>query len=216
MPTTKYKISEQILSILKGSDNPQASSVEMPEVTEMVGQVCNRLLKVENYEVLNDRSGDITPNGLSIATYDAVEVSSYKSRYSTCTLPAMPVRMPKGMGVYHIGHPDDPFTSFIPIPPGIFQMVSEEPLISDVLEQVGYEVHGNLVVFTKDLTGMSPAITEVMIRLVIVDISQLSDFDPLPIPASMEVDVISEVLKIFGVQAAPDNKVDPVSESKGK
>ena len=216
MASTKYKISEQIIRLLKGSDQPAASSLEQPEVQQLVGQVINRLLKIESYEILNDRAltGDIIPTGLVIATYEDVAVTTYKTNYASCTLPAVPVRLPKGMGVFHIGGVNDPFTSYIPIPAGLHQMISEEPLISDLLGQIGYEVYGNLVVFTRDITVDSPAVENVMIRLVVMDVSQLDERDPLPIPASMEADVITEVLKIFGVQAPPDNKVDPVSETK--
>lgn len=210
MPTTKYKISEQILRILKGSDNPNASRTEQEEVTELVGQVINKLLKVEHYQSMTD--GDVAPNGFVIATYTAIVVTQYLTNYATCTLPAMPVKLPKDMGLFHIGSPTDPFTSYIPVPSGIYQMVSEEPLISDVLGQVAYERFGLQVIFTTDITTAVPAITTVTIRLVVMDVSQLTDYDPLPIPADMEISVITGVLQILGVEPPPDNKVDPVAE----
>jgi len=212
MPTTKFKITEQILRILKGSDLPNASKVRQPEVVELVGQVINKLLKVEHYQAMSD--GDIVPNGYVLATYDNVEVTAYKDDFSQVTLPAVPIRLPKNMGVFHIGSTVDPFTSFIPIPSGLYQMVSEEPLISDVLGQVAYEVFGNKVYFKTNLLEASPAIEEVMIRLVVMDVSALSDYDPLPIPADMETSVITGVLQILGVQATPENKVDPVAETQ--
>lgn len=212
MATTKYKIAEQIGRLAKGSDIPAASSLKRQEINELVGQVINQLLKVESYKILNEQTGDIVPHGLVIATYDPVAVTAYKTNYSKATLPATPVRLPKGMGVYHIGGVNDPFNSHIPVPPGLFQMVSEEPLISDLLGQYAYEVHGNEVIWTKNLTTETPAITEVMMRLVVMDISEYDDFAPLPIPADMEIDVIGGVLKILGVKQQPDNKVDPVTE----
>lgn len=212
MPTTKFKISEQVIRILKGSDNPNASKVRIQEVIELIGQVVNKLLKAEHYVQMNE--GDVVPNAYILATYENVPVTQYKINYSKATLPAVPVRLPKNMGVFHISKTDDPFNPFIPVPSGIFTMVSAEPLISTVLGQIAYEVYGNLIVFTTDLTTAVPAITEVMIRLVVMDVSQLTDYDPLPIPADMEVDVIAGVLKLLGIQAEPENKVDVATETK--
>lgn len=216
MATTYYKLSEQIIRILKGSDRPVSIAPHPLEVKEMIGQVINQLLKVEGYNSLNDRAlvdvGDIVPHNLIIATYDNVAVATYKNDYSSLTLPAMPVALPKGMGLFHIGGNDDPFNSYIPIPAGLYQMVSEEPLITDLLGQIGYERHGSLVVFTEDLTARVPAITSVSLKLIVYDLSTYSDYDMLPVPADMEATIISEVLKLLGVQQAPDNKVDPVSE----
>ncbi len=217
MPTTKYKLAEQIGGILRGSDLSAGSSLELPEIMELVGQVINGLLKTEQYNVMNEMAatGSIVPTGLVIATYDNVAVSAYKTDYSIATLPATPVRLPKGMGVFHIGGVNSPFDSYIPVEPGMLQMVSGEPLISDVLGQVAYEVHGNSVVFNKNLTTQSPAVTAVFMRLVVMDISAYSDFDPLPIPADMEEKVITGVLKILGMKQEPASVVDPVTDNKG-
>lgn len=209
---TKRGLAEQIIRIIKGSDNPLASSIEFPEVFLLIGQVVNKLLKIEAYTQMNE--GDIPPNGLALATYDNQAVSAYKTDYSKVTLPAVPVRLPKNMGVFHISKTDDPFNPFIPIPSGMFGMIRGEAMISDLLGQIGYEVNGNQVIFTKNLLAESPAVSEVLIRLVVLDVSQLTEYDPLPIPADFEIQVITGVLEILGIKQKPDNKVDPISETK--
>lgn len=212
MATTKYKLAEQISLIIKGSLLPVHPRHE--EIVERIGQVINSLLKVEAYAALNDRplSGDVVPHGAVIATYDNQTITAYKTNYSKVALPATPVRLVKGMGVYHIGPVSDPFTSWIPIPAGQFQLVSQEPLISDILGQIGYEVNGSDVIFTTNLTTQTPAITECLIRLIVMDMSTYGDYDPLPIPADMEDAVIRGVLDLYQVRNEPDAVVDPVKE----
>lgn len=215
MATTKHKISEQVMRILKGSDQPMATNLHIKEVKEGIGQVINQLLKVESYNILQEKdfTGDVTPAGLVIATYGNQAVSQYKTNYAKLTLPAAPIRLPKDMGISITGV-NDPFTSYIPVPPGLWQMVSEEPLISECLGQVAYERRGLDIIFTTDITANTPPITEVDVHMVIMDISQYDDFAPLPIPADMEADVVRETCKLFGIKQYPADKVDPISEPK--
>lgn len=218
MATTRYKITEQILRLAKGRDVAMSSDLKHDEVVELVNQAINKRLKVESYAILNEKdiTGDLVPNGLVIASYENIAVTQYKTNYSKCTLPATPVRLPKGMGVYHIGGESDPFNSYIPVPAGLWQMVSREPLISDLLGQIGYEVIGNNVIFTSDLTSLTPAITEVAMRLIVMDISQYTDYEALPIPADMEMDIIKDVLEVLGVKQPADDIVDPIAEPTKK
>lgn len=210
MATTRHKLYEQIVRIATGSDQAMASSFERMEVMEAMGQVINKLLKTEAYTAMGD--GDVPPNGFVIATYDNVAITQYKTNFSQLILPATPIRLPRNMGVFHIGPVDDPFTSWIPVPSGLYQMISSEPLISDVLGQKSYEVHGNKVTFTSDLTA--DLITAALVKLVVMDISAYTDFDPLPIPAEMEIDVITGTLEVLGIKVPENDKVDPISESK--
>lgn len=212
---SKYSLAEQIIERAKGAPENQATFMDQPSVQLAIGQVVNAMLKLEAFENLNvkEEFGDLVPAGLCMATYENVAINTYKTNYSKLTLPAMPVKLPKDIGCFHIGA--DPFNSWIPIPQGLFQMLAREPLISDVLGQVAYERNGYDVVFTKNLPGQTPAITSAaFVKLLVVDISLLSEFDPLPIPADMEDTVITEVLKRFGIMPPPNNVVDPVADTK--
>jgi hypothetical protein len=212
MATTRHKLYEQIHRILTGGDQAVASPFERLEIIEAIGQVINSLLKAESYAGMTD--GDIPPSGLILAHYGGIAVAQYKTNYALATLPAVPVRLPKNMGVFSIGPTDDPFCSYIPVPAGLYQMISEEPLISDVLGQVAYEIRGNKVVFTTNIVAASPSVTAVDMVLVVMDISTLSDTEPLPIPAEMEVQVITGVLQLLGIKPPTNDKVDPVTENK--
>lgn len=103
---------------------------------------------------------------------------------------------------------------FIPLQMGQGSLIRSQPLINDLMGQVGYENFGMDVIFTKDLKSLFPDIKLAM-RLAIMDISMYGDFDPLPILPEQEWQVINEVYKLYATQVVPDKLVDPtVDESK--
>lgn len=103
--------------------------------------------------------------------------------------------------------------SFIPIPAGLQQMLKGEPLLSNLLGQIGYEAHGKDIIFTSDITVLG--INYVQARLIVADVSTLGDFDLLPIPADMEIDIIKEVLGLLMARGQNDGLVDSGKDSKG-
>lgn len=205
MPSTKYAISEQVVRLLSGGDIPVATKVEIDEVKIAVAQVINKLLKMEYLQV-NIPSAELIPNGASIATYTGITVTQDGTR-SKSTLPAMPLKLPRGIGVYQIFDPANMDCPFIPLEMGHWGLLKSQPLINDLLGQTGYEWYGMDIIYTKDLTQPSPI--EVTMRLVVLDINQYSDYDILPIPADMEWDVIQEVYKLFSTEPIADKLVDP-------
>jgi hypothetical protein len=57
--------------------------------------------------------------------------------------------------------------------------------------------------------------TYVTIRLVVLDFTQYSDYDPLPLPPEMEWPIKQEVYKLYMNEQIPDKLVDPgVKEGK--
>jgi len=209
---TKHLIAEQVKRLLKGGDPSVASRVHGAEIKMAIGQVINQLLKVEYFSITLP-NGETIPEGAVLATYDNVPVVTYKN-VSKSVLPAMPVKLIRNMGVYHIGETDDVHCGYIPIQPGQFMFIKEQQLISTILDQVGYEVSGTDIIYTEDLTAASPAITEVMMKLVIMDIGEYTDYQMLPISADMQWTVIQEVFKMFSAEGIPDRTVDSGAENK--
>lgn len=205
MATTKYKIAEQVVRILNGGEIASASKVKINEAKIAVEQCINKMLKME-YLSTNVPLGEVIPNGASIATYEDIEVVQYGTR-SKSTLPAMPIKLPRGLGVYQIFDPANMDCPFIPLEMGQKGLLSTQPLISGLLGQVGYEWYGNQIIYTSDLT--QPTAIEVTVRLVVLDASQYSDWDVLPVPAEMEFEVVQEVVRMFAGEPVSDKLVDP-------
>lgn len=205
MPTTKYKIAEQIVRLVEGGDISVASKVQIPEAKILVEQVLNDLLKTE-YLKVNLPGSEMIPNGASVATYDDILVTAYQTT-SAATLPAIPLKLPRDIGVFEIYDPADPDCLFIPMEMGQHALLKDQPLINDLLGHVGYRRYGDKIVFSRDLTIPNEE-TTLSMRLVVLDISQYDDWSILPIPADMEARVIQMVAGILRGEPIKDRLVD--------
>jgi hypothetical protein len=216
---TIYRLAESCLSLIEGGDPAVGSSLSYNEIKIACGNVINQLLKTEYFSV-NGATRETIPNGMCLGLYEDIEVFSYNGK-SKATLPIKPMKLPRNMGIWAI-YPKYTFQGvyeldkeFIPLQMGQGALINSQPLVNELLGQVGYENFGLDVIFTKDIKTLYPDIT-LAIRLAIMDISLYGDYDPLPILPEQEWQVIQEVYKLYSTQAIPDKIVDPtVDEQKG-
>jgi hypothetical protein len=207
MPTTKYKLAETVLRRLSGGNAAMASKWHINEIKIALEQCLNALLKVESLSNTVNY-GETIPNGAAVATYEGIVVEAYKS-VSRIELPAIPMKLPRGLGVFQIMPSDDHTCQYIPIEMSLASMLSgQSQLVSGLLGQIGYEVYGNYAQFTADLTVEGEEVT-VDVRLIILDMSQYDDWSILPIPADMEKDVVDMVYNMFAGEPTKDSLVDP-------
>ena len=100
MPTTKYKIAEQVLLRISKGYPDNASGVQLEDIIEAVGQKANEAYRAEYFNQTLP-SGETIPDGLVLNLYENVPVVSYGDR-SRAVLPVMPISLPRNMGVYEI------------------------------------------------------------------------------------------------------------------
>jgi hypothetical protein len=191
--TTRYKIYEQIQRLLSG--NPIISGrVQKNDIKLLIGQVSNKLLKAEHFSI-NMPEGDSIPPNCMIYTYESVPVVSYGTGKSKCTLPSMPINLPKNVGVFHISKTNALDEPFVPIPSGLYGIIKPQSLLGQLSGLIGYEVYGSTVIFTQDLPANGA--NAVFMRLVGVDIESVDDYTILPITADMEADIVTTVYQIL-------------------
>lgn len=191
--TTKKKISEQVQRLLAG--NPIiAARIHINDIKLLVEQVSNQLLKADHFQV-NVPEGDTIPNNCMVFSYDNVPVTTYKTTKSKAKLPSIPVSLPRNIGVLHVSKTDAIDEPFVPIPTSLYGIVKPQELLGDLSGLIGYEVIGSDIVFTKNLPGLN--INNVLIRLVGVDMSQLTDYDILPLSSDMEAQVVTTVYNLL-------------------
>ena len=215
---TIYRLAEQSMKLIEGGNRAVGSSVTFNEVKIACGNVINQLLKTE-YFTINAKMAETIPNGTCLGLYEDIDVVSYNGK-SKATLPIKPIKLPRNMGIWAIYPKYDPLgvyeldKEFIPLQMGQGALINSQPLINNLLGQVGYENFGLDVIFTKDLKTLFPNIKLAM-RLAIMDISLYGDWDVLPILPEQEWQVIQEVYKLYSTQVVPDKLVDPtVDETK--
>jgi hypothetical protein len=207
------------MKLIEGGTRSAGSSITFNEVKLACGNVINQLLKTE-YLSINGKVGEVIPNGTTLGLYEDIDVVSYNGK-SKARLPIKPIKLPRNMGIWAIYPKYDSLGSyeldkeFIPLQMGQGALIKSQPLISDLMGQVGYENFGMDVIFTRDLPSEHEYV-KVAMRLAIMDISLYSDYEPLPILPEQEFEVINQVYKLYSTQVVPDKLVDPtVDESKG-
>lgn len=210
--STKYSIAEQILGILNDGDVSAGSGLDLREIMLLVGQAANTNLKAEYYALdLAPQEDGREAKPHSISTYPNVPVEKYKA-ISRIKLPFVPMKLLMGMGVFDITVPDDPFgeLTFIPVPAGAWNLRQGVGLLSPLMGQIGYIWEGAYVYFTQDLPTQN--INSVDVKLVGVDVMSLGEYDPLPLTADMEADVIRQVLNVLTARGISDKVVDSTSD----
>jgi hypothetical protein len=208
---TIYRLAEEIKRLLDGGDNPAASDISIPEIKIAIGQVANSLLKVD-YLQINTKMAETIPNGSVLGYYSNLTVESWKGK-SRVKLPVKPQKLPRDMGVWSVFPSDQPDKEFIPLQMGQWSLLQSQPLLNDLLGQVGRETYGDYVVFTKDITIPGETVT-VDMRLVIMDISQYGDWDILPILPEQEWQIKQEVVKLYSGEPIPDKIVDATTKER--
>lgn len=214
---TLGRLSEEILRMLSGGEIQAAKNISINEIKISIGQVANSVLK-SDYLKINLKTGETIPNGTMVALYENISVVQ-SNGVSKATLPIKPVQLKRNIGIYGI-YPKfatndhyDTSKEFIPLQMGQSGLLGSQPLLNDLLGQIGYENFGNEIIFTKDLLTLYPNIKLAM-RLVIMDISQYGDYDILPILPEQEWQIKQEVLKIYSNVGTPDKLVDSTTKSQ--
>lgn len=218
MATTIARLSEEINRLLSGGNTIQAASnISDNELRIAIGQVANKRLKAE-YFATNLQLGETIANGSMLGLYEDIEVVSYNGK-SKSTLPIKPIQMPRNMGVFAI-YPKyksngnyDLDNEFVPLQMGQGGLLKSQSLINDLLGQIGYEVFGGDVIYTKDIKSLFPDVVVAM-RLAIMDFSQYGDYDILPITPEIEWDIKNEVVKLYSGIGISDNLVDSTTKNQ--
>lgn len=208
---TLYRLSEEILKAISGGQIQASTNVSLNEIKIAIGQVCNSLLKVEHFTI-NMKLGEMIPNGSVLGWYEGIIPASSNGK-SKCSLPIKPLKLPRNMGVFGIYpkfYTDGNYEldkEFIPLQMGQGGLLQSQLMINDLLGQVGYEVRGGEVWFTKDLVALFPDI-QLGMQLAIMDISQYGDFDLIPILPEQEWQIKQEVIKMYSQVGTADYVVD--------
>lgn len=191
--TTLNKISSQVREIYLRSFDPKDRNRKLDdrEVNELVIQTANGILGLMPVQTKGFRIDDFP--ALMIATYTAQTVNEANGVY-TVDLPVYPVSLPRDMGVWEVIGTGKTIP-FIPVSNAMHAVVGDIEEIG--LEgQVGWKVEGLKIVFTAN-----PVVSTVTVKQLVLDPAKFGGTDVLPVTAEMEIQIITEVLKLLGISS---------------
>ena len=204
------RLSEEILKMLSGGSIQAATNITQNEIKISIGQVCNQLLKVEQFSV-NEKIGEIMPNGTVVATYENIAPTAWVIGKSKAVIPVKPIKLRRNMGIWSVYFSDDPDNQFIPMQMGQLSLIKSQAQISGLLGQIGYENKGLELQFNQDLPLLHAGKT-LTVELIIMDVSQYGDWEPLPVLPEMEWQIKQEVIKLYSGVGISDLVVDPTTK----
>lgn len=226
---TKKNFSDMILYKLAGGIPDASFPIDERDIWDALEHKVNAMFKMQQFNI-NLPSGGAIPDGMFLATYEDVAVTRTSNERSKCTLPVMPISLPRNAGINEIrpvlnltdsgdkmlGNP------IIPTQSGQSYLLQADKLLNDLQGQWSYEPNGATILFSKDLTTYD--INKVDMKLVVFEISNYSITQDMPIPADLIGQFEDELIKEFAPVAAESGYVNnftntgqlPVPNPSGK
>lgn len=196
----RLQLAEQVIRILKGYKPTDDRNIDIREVAIAIDQRRDQSLRQFAYEnVQTDGEGWVLSDWLTTyckdATYDD------KRKLHRLELSYEVFSMPHNKGVWYIGFADGEEDAFTPLMNGYSSLLRGSKSMQ-AIEAVNktYFVEGKNV-FIKGLDCDKSC--ELLIKQVAVS-GSLGDDDYYAVPSGFEFQIISDVLRLYGVQVAPD------------
>jgi len=208
--STKYLLAEQVQTRLAGGFRDASQPVQNVDIVKAIEQIINSMFQMQYYNATLP-TGETIPDNLMIAFYENIPVTTLGDK-SQAELPIIPISLPRNMGVYRVT--DDKDNDFIPVPLGQRALLRADKLLNDLLGNVWFEIRKNVVIFSKDILLLG--VDTVNMYLIVMDISLYSNTDPLPIPASMEEEIVEKAFAKFATVIPETGLVNNYSSATQK
>jgi hypothetical protein len=198
--STKYLLAEQVQTRLAGGFRDANQPVQTEDIIKAIEQIINSMFQMQYYSATLP-TGETIPDNLMIAYYENIPVTTLGDK-SQAQMPVVPISLPRNMGVYRVTDSND--NDFIPVPLGQGTLLRADKLLNDLMGSVWFEIRKNIVIFSKDILLLG--VNTVNMYLIVMDISLYSNTDPLPIPASMEEEIVEKAFAKF-VTVTPETGI---------
>lgn len=215
--TTLKKLSYQGMRLLSGGTKPRDSKLSDQYIQEEIKQITAKLIRTEWFGLKNAGENAVSP--YCIATYPNLAVQSdATSGRNYIDLPAQPMNIPGGEGIQQVkpqtGEPDID-RAMVLIKPNEFEMFRSLLVGAEIMkDQFCAEPDRSKIWFTEinDETLLDQDITDVELKMVVIDPSQVGENDAYPIPPEMEIDILKELLVLHGYN--PQQAHDMINDGK--
>ena len=208
--STKSLLAEQVQTRLAGGFRDANQPVQNEDIVKAIEQIINSMFQMQYYNATLP-TGETIPDNLMIAFYENIPVTTLGDK-SQAELPVIPISLPRNMGVYRVTDSKD--NDFIPVPLGQGALLRADKLLNDLLGNVWFEIRKNIVIFSKDILLLG--VNTVNMYLIVMDISLYSNTEPLPIPASMEEEIVEKAFAKFATVTPETGIVNNYSSATQK
>lgn len=198
MSLTKLQVAELVQSIKSGGQAPSDYKIDQREIIKLVDMAFAYLL-AKHYWIGRNEGEDIDGAFITAFKDNVVFYDSQREEYFT-NLPAKFIKLPGGndKGIRQVGGPSSLGSVFVKLSNGVVGAMAS--LESSLLAgNIGYYVEGSSLYFSdrnKDLdgsyNGKIKGISKVTIKM-IASIDGLDEDADLPIPADMEMELITVI-----------------------
>jgi hypothetical protein len=196
----RLQLAEQVIRILKGYKPTDDRNIDIREVAIAIDQRRDQAIKQLVYENLNIESeGWVLGEWLTV--YNKVAGYDKHRNLHRLVLDYDVFSMPHGKGLWYVGYADGAEDAFIPLNNGYSSLLRGSKSMQ-AIEGVNptYFIEGRNA-FIKGIKGCEKC--ELLVKQVAVS-GSLSDEDDYAIPSGFEFQIISDVLRVYGVQIPPD------------
>lgn len=187
---TKRQLIESVFRIVKGGDIRNSSEMHHKDVEYALNRAIAQLLKLEIVNINAPFGSNIPPHQL-VATYENVQVTNINEHQSVAILPATPVALPMGVGIFSVT-PCNCHDPMIPLEPGMMSIankITHQCLIGD---NAAYEAAGSRLKFNKTAEELGGCVN---IQLLVTDVSNLDEDASLPLPEDLQYQAVQLALQ---------------------
>lgn len=212
MSHTKQLIAEEVLYKLAGGIPTPSFPIHPRDIWSALDSKINSIFKLKYFDTTL-ANGETIPEAAMIATYENVAVTSLNGR-SKSTLPITPISLPKNIGIHQIYNPAYPDKPFIPLQRGMKFLLDADSLLNNLFGDIYFEPKNEEIIYSIDLTQFGVSV--VTMELCVLDVSDYSVTDPLPIPADyvglIEDELIKEFAPVVAKTGIVSNFVNPTQQ----
>jgi hypothetical protein len=196
----RLQLAEQVIRILKGYKPTADRNIDIREVAIAIDQRRDQAIREVAFQNVNFEGEGWVASDF-VTAYCKVASKDKKRGLHSLVLDYEVFSLPHDKGVWYIGYADGEEDAFIPIRNG-YESLLANTRFSGILGAIKprYFIEGNKI-FIKGLKGCDAC--ELLIKQVAVS-GSLGDEDDYAIPSGMEYAIVSDVLRLYGVQVQPD------------